>query len=108
MLQKFIMHLTGGAESAPSPSLFQELRKADTYCLYLTSKKSDLGKLRSTFWGVNSDHTIMAELTWRIARLEEFGVYGTGRTSDEAIAHALAVFYSVFPSEKIQGETDNV
>ena len=108
MLQVFTTSFAEGGGTPPSAYLFLELRKVDAYALRISSKKNDLAKLRGSFYGVNSDHPIMAELTWRVARLEEFGVYGTGRTSDEAIERALSVFYSIFPSGKTKGETENV
>src|SRR5271166_3790484 len=97
MLQVFTTSFAEGGGTPPSAYLFLELRKVDAYSLRLSSKKSELAKLRASFYGVNADHPIMAELTWRVGGLE-FGVYGTGRTSDEAIERALSVFYSIFPS----------
>ena len=108
MLQVFTTSFAEGGRTPPSAYLFLELRKVDAHSLRLSSKKNELVKLRASFYGVNPDHPIMAELTWRVSGLEKFGVYGTGRSSDEAIERALSVFYSIFPSGKIKGETDNV
>jgi hypothetical protein len=108
MLQKFTVSFADGGGKLPGANQFSELRKVDAHGLHLSSLKKDLERVRSTFWGVNPEHTIMAELTWKADKLGEFGIYGTGKTSDEAIDRALAVFYNIFPSGKIQGEIDHV
>lgn len=81
-----------------SRSIVDRLAKLNVKTLVLSSEEEDLAFLRAMELEFDPAHQIMIELGWRehpVVELdiEDFCIYGTGATTDEAVENAINQFY---------------